>query len=68
MSKTVTGVFDSIDKARNAKDDLVSTGIPREKVYLDNETNQVKVITPAETEAEILEVLNRHEPTQVTST
>lgn len=67
MTKTVTGAFDSIDKARNAKDELISTGIPSEKVYLDGETNQVKVIIPAATEAEIVEILNRHEPTQVSS-
>ena len=68
MTKTMTGTFESIDKTRNAKDDLISTGIPSEKVYLDKETNQVKVIIPTETEAEIVEVLNRHEPTQVSST
>lgn len=67
MSKTVTGTYDSADKALNAVDDLISTGIPQEMLYHDEQTNQVKVIIPASTEAEIVEILKRHDPTQVTS-
>jgi len=65
MTKTVTGVFDSADKVRNAVDDLVSSGIDSEKVYADKENNQVKVMIPDTIEREITEILNRHNPTEV---
>ena len=65
MVKTLTAVYDSAGKARNAEDDLVSTGIDREKVFLDTETNQVKVMVPDTAEREVTEILKRHDPTEV---
>lgn len=67
MTKTVTGTFDSADKAENAMDDLIASGIPQEKVYFDQANSQVKVMIPAATEAEIIEILNRHGPNQLSS-
>lgn len=52
MTRTVTGVCDSVEKARNAVDELIYDGIDREKVYLDEETNQVKVMIPDTIEVE----------------
>ncbi len=65
MFVTVTAKYDSADKVRNAKDDLLATGIPAEKVFVDADAMQIKVMTPEVTKAEILELLNRHEPTQI---
>jgi len=65
MIKTVTAIYDSAGKARNAEDDLVSSGIDREKVFFDKETNQVKVMIPESAEREVTEILNRHDPTEV---
>lgn len=68
MTKVVTAVYDSAGKARNAENDLIDTGLPREKVFLDKETNEVKVMTPASGEGEVTEILNRHDPTEVRCT
>ncbi|MBK0400140.1 hypothetical protein H0I76_13155 [Limibaculum sp. M0105] len=65
MIKTLTGRYDHVDKARNAMDDLIGTGIPREKLYFDEKANCVKVITPGDTEREVREILGRHEPVEV---
>jgi hypothetical protein len=65
MTQTVTAAYGSIDKANNAFDELVSEGFPREKLYLDKETNQVKVIIPDTVRPEAEEILNRHEPSEV---
>ena len=65
MAETINANYDSIDKAKNAVDDLVATGIDREKVYLDEQAIQVKVIAANIIEREIVEILERHEPLEV---
>ncbi len=65
MTETINATYSSVEKAKNAIDDLVSTGIDREKVFLDEDTVQVKVITPNAVEREIVEILERHQPSQV---
>ena len=65
MPATITAVYDSADKVRNAVDDLVSTGIPREKILIDDDKSQVKVIVPETSEPEIKEILQRHQPSNI---
>jgi hypothetical protein len=65
MTQTVTAAYGSNDKAANAFDELVSEGFPREKLFLDKETNEVKVIVPETSQPEAEEILNRHEPDEV---
>lgn len=65
MFVTVTGTYDSIDKLRNAEEDLRATGIPSEKIFVYEEAKQIKVMIPETTKPEILELLGRHDPTQV---
>ena len=65
MAETINANYDSIDKAKNAVDDLVATGIDREKVYLDEQAIQVKVIAANVIEREIVEILERHQPLEV---
>lgn len=62
MSKTMTAVYQSVDAVRNALDDLVSTGIDREKVFADEDGKLVKVMIPDAVENEVKEILNRHHP------
>ena len=62
-ARTMTGDFDSVDKMKNALDDLVATGIDREKVFMDKSQMQLKVMVPEEIEREITEILQRHNPT-----
>ncbi len=67
MTQTVTAAFGSTDKAVNAFDELVSEGFPREKLFLDKEANEVKVIIPDTSQPEVEEILKRHEPDEVHS-
>jgi hypothetical protein len=66
MTKILTGRYDSIDKARNALDELINAGFDREKVFLDREKSLVKVMTPNDVEREAREIIDRHEPAEVT--
>ncbi len=67
MTKIVTAVYASKEALTNVRDDLVSTGIPQEKIRTDKEKRQVQVMSPDIDSAEIVEILNRHKPTQLKS-
>lgn len=67
MTTTVTGEFQDVDAARNALDELISAGFDREKVFLEEEDARLKVLIPASAEGEVREILNRHEPREVTA-
>lgn len=65
MTITITAVYESPDHVSNALDDLVSTGIPREKIFTDKDKSEVKVHTPQSSAPEIEEILRRHRPKDV---
>jgi hypothetical protein len=65
MPKTLTGTYGSAEAARNAHEDLIHTGFPSEKVFLDRDKGEVKVITADGNEREAREILDRHQPTEV---
>ncbi|MFV0663878.1 hypothetical protein [Denitromonas sp.] len=65
MSKTITGDFRTEDAMRNAMDDLLSVGIPREQLFMDTAQMALKVITPEATAREVNEILTRHQPTKL---
>ena len=65
MPETIKAVYDSKEKVLNAVDDLVSTGIPREKIKVDDASSTVSVVIPATSSPEIKEILQRHQPTDV---
>ncbi|MCB1855570.1 MAG: hypothetical protein H6988_04590 [Pseudomonadales bacterium] len=67
MTRIVTAIYATEDTLVNVRDDLVSTGIPQEKIRIDREKRQVQVMSPDVTEDEIVEILERHEPTQLTT-
>lgn len=66
MVKTLTAKYGSAGAARNAHEDLIGTGYPSEKVYLDRDSAEVKVITSADGEREAREILGRHQPSEIT--
>jgi len=63
--KTLTATYVSKDTLPNVVDDLINIGIPAEEILADKETKSVKVIAPKVIEAEIKEVLQRHDPIRI---
>lgn len=68
MTRTITVVYSSDGKAVNAYDELVSEGYPREKLYFDKRSNEIKVLVPEASRPEVEEILNRHELDKAWST
>ncbi len=66
MFKTVVATYASQTAVTNVVDDLINAGIPREKIYSDDNTLQVKVMVPETGVAGIKELLNKHQPTELT--
>ncbi|MFO7811526.1 MAG: hypothetical protein R6V21_01020 [Pelovirga sp.] len=69
MSKLLIATFDSEDKLKGAQNDLLTStiaGFPREKVLVDKEKKQIKVIMPESTRAELEQVLKAHSPSNLT--
>ena len=62
---TITAEYESLDAMRNTKEDLLDKGIEREHIYIDEDGHLVKVAVPSAIESEIVEILNRHNPTTV---
>jgi hypothetical protein len=65
MAEIITAVYASADTLPNVRNDLVSLGIPQEKIRVDHDKQQVQVMSPTTAEAEIEEILNRHSPTDI---
>jgi hypothetical protein len=65
MAETLTAKYLSADTLQNVVDDLINIGLPAEEIFADKEKKTVKVIAPKVTEAEIKEVLKRHDPIRV---
>jgi hypothetical protein len=65
MSTTVTATFKSDDQVKNVKDDLLSTGIPNEKIFVDEPAKKIRVIMPKETQPAIVDIFERHGLTEV---
>ena len=68
MSIVLTALYGSDTAIENVVEDLVATGIDRDKIYDDEEQKVVKVMVPASSEAEIREILGRHKPNEVKET
>lgn len=62
MAEIITAVYGSHATVTNVIDDLVSVGIPREEIRVDDAKNQVQVVSPEVGEPEIKEILQRHKP------
>jgi hypothetical protein len=63
MNKTLTATYASEDTLRNVEEELVgAAGIPREQVFVEKKSKQIKVIIPAATEDEVRKILQAHRP------
>jgi hypothetical protein len=65
MTTAVVATYKDKKAITNVEDDLASLGIPNEKIKIDKESRKIRVMVPDATKAEILEVLNRHAPTEI---
>ena len=65
MTEAVVATYNDANTLRNVEDDLRATGIPMEDFRLDKDHFKVRVMIPGATKAEVLEILNRHNPTEV---
>ncbi len=65
-NKTLTGGFEDVDQARAAHRDMIAYGIPEEKIFIDEDRKEIKVIIPEEQTPQIREVFGNHgiSPTQ----
>ena len=60
MTRTMTGDFADEAAMKNAMDDLISNGIPREEVFMDTQHMQLKVMVPDDMKGGVGEILERH--------
>ncbi len=65
MTAAVVATYKDFKTVRNVEDDLLSTGIPNEKIKVDKEHHKIRVMVPDTTRSEIMEILNRHEPAEI---
>lgn len=65
MTAALVATYKNVRAITNVEDDLLSTGIPSEKIKVDREHRKIRVMAPDATQAEIMEILNRHGPTEI---
>jgi hypothetical protein len=65
MTAAVVATYKDFKTVRNVEDDLLSTGIPNEKIKVDRDHRKIRVMVPEATRAEVMEILNRHEPAEI---
>ena len=65
MAEIITAIYRSPLTVTNVVDDLASAGIPSDNIRVDEAKHQVQVMTPDVGEAEIKEILQRHQPTEL---
>ena len=63
--QAVVATYKNVRVMTNVEEDLLATGIPNEKIKVDKEHRKIRVLVPEITKSEILEILNRHDPTEV---
>lgn len=64
MNTTLTGRFEQLDQARVAREEMIAAGIPQDKIFIDEDQRQIKVIIPEEQSPQILEIFSSHDITQ----
>lgn len=65
MTEAVVATYNDAATIGNVRDDLRSIGIPLEQIRVDTDQHKIRVMTPAETKAEVMEILNRHKPAEI---
>jgi len=69
MFKTLTATFESEETLKKVKADIVSAdiaGFPQERIFIDKDKKEVKVITPTAIEAPIRKIFQDHGAKNVT--
>lgn len=65
MAEIITATYADQDTLANVRNDLVSVGIPQEKIRMSPDKRQVQVMAPEVSDSEIREILERHQPTEI---
>ncbi|MDL0432302.1 hypothetical protein QPM17_14245 [Marinobacter sp. TBZ242] len=60
MGKAINGKFQSMDQARNTRDDLIGSEIPQDRIFIDKDEQIIRVMLPAEEAREVYEIFDRH--------
>lgn len=66
MLKTIAATCDNKTALTNVFDDLVSEGLPREKILAGEDKQEAKVMVPTVTKPGITEHLKRRDPIKMT--
>jgi hypothetical protein len=69
MYKTLTATFESEETLKNVKDDIVNgdvAGFPQEKIFVDSDKKEIKVITSTAIEGEFRKIFEDHSAKKVT--
>jgi hypothetical protein len=69
MNKILIAKFDSEENLKAAENNLMTAtiaGFPREKIVVDKEKGEIRVITPEATKAQVEQILKDHRPKDVT--
>jgi hypothetical protein len=67
MTAIVTAVYGSETAISNVVEDLISVGIPRDRIATESSARQVAVTSADAAEPEVTEILKRHQPSQINS-
>lgn len=51
---------------RNVEDELISSGIPREKIYIDEPAKTIRILIPEATRPSVIAILERHHLSGIT--
>ena len=65
MNEEVVATYHEALTVRNVEDDLRAAGIPSEKILPERGKRRIRVIVSEATKPEILEILKRHEPVEL---
>lgn len=65
MTEQVTATYGDATAIKNVEEDLSALGIPSETIYVDRDNRKIRVKTSESAKTEILEVLKRHEPVEL---
>jgi hypothetical protein len=65
MTIIVTALYEADKAINNVVEDLVATGIPRDRIAMSHDDHRVSVTTGDQAEPEVSEILNRHQPKEL---
>lgn len=65
MTQALVATYKNVRAITNVEEDLLATGIPNEKIKIDREHRKIRVFVPDDTRSEVMEILNRHMPSEV---